>query len=215
MRLFNAIRVFIAMMWPTSLLAAPVIQQSFDSVPGIAWLVVSLLSTLGGATCAHRKQVRKYTNEPYINHCLEVAGLVCDLGGTHSPDMVKAAWLHDTIEDTDVTADEIYEVFGRNVWRLVLGLTDSAPLSLGNRAKRKAYERDRLAAESSDVQTIKCCDLISNTRSIVQYDPEFAKVYLVEKRNLLEVMTRASGAARSHAFDVLKQAEEALKIGGR
>lgn len=167
------------------------------------------------ATCAHRKQVRKYTNEPYINHCLEVAGLVCDLGGTHSPDMVKAAWLHDTIEDTDVTADEIYEVFGRNVWRLVLGLTDSAPLSLGNRAKRKAYERDRLAAESSDVQTIKCCDLISNTRSIVQYDPEFAKVYLVEKRNLLEVMTRASGAARSHAFDVLKQAEEALKIGGR
>lgn len=167
------------------------------------------------ATCAHRKQVRKYTNEPYINHCLEVAGLVCDLGGTHSPDMVKAAWLHDTIEDTDVTADEIYEVFGRNVWRLVLGLTDSAPLSLGNRAKRKAYERDRLAAESSDVQTIKCCDLISNTRSIVQHDPEFAKVYLVEKRNLLEVMTRASGAARSYAFDVLKQAEEALKIGGR
>lgn len=50
MRLFHAIRIFIAMMWPTSLLAAPVIQQSFDSVPGIAWLVVSLLSTLGGVT---------------------------------------------------------------------------------------------------------------------------------------------------------------------
>ena len=167
----------------------------------------------GFAACAHRNQVRKYTGEPYINHCLEVAGLVCDLGGAYSPDMVKAAWLHDTIEDTDVTADEIYELFGRNVWRLVVGLTDSAPLSLGNRAQRKAYERDRLAAESSDVQTIKCCDLISNTRSIVKHDPEFAKVYLVEKRNLLEVMTRASGVARSHAFDVLKQAEEALNIG--
>lgn len=50
MRLFNAIKVFVAMMWPTSLLAAPVIQQSFDSVPGVAWFVVSLLSTLGGVT---------------------------------------------------------------------------------------------------------------------------------------------------------------------
>lgn len=50
MRLFQAIRIFIAMMWPTSLFAAPVIQQSFDSVPGIAWLVVSALSTLGGVT---------------------------------------------------------------------------------------------------------------------------------------------------------------------
>lgn len=50
MRLFAAIRIFLVCMWPTSLLAAPVIQQSFESVPGIAWLVVSALSTLGGVT---------------------------------------------------------------------------------------------------------------------------------------------------------------------
>lgn len=164
----------------------------------------------GFATCAHRNQLRKYTNEPYFNHCLDVAGLLVDLVSPVPPDMVKAAFLHDTLEDTSVVSDEIFELFGRNVWRLVLGLTDSAPLSLGNRAKRKAYERDRLAAESADVQTIKCCDLISNTRSIVQHDPDFAKVYLKEKRELLEAMTKANSAARARAFDVLVKAEEYL-----
>lgn len=50
MKLFNLIRAFVICMWPASLFAAPAIQQSFESVPGIAWLVASGLSTLGGVT---------------------------------------------------------------------------------------------------------------------------------------------------------------------
>lgn len=58
-------------------------------------------------------------------------------------------------------------------------------------ATRKRLSRERLAAAPGWVQTIKCADLISNTSSIVQYDPAFAKVYLEEKRLLLEVMGKA------------------------
>lgn len=50
MSIFNFIRAFVLCMWPASLFAAPAIQQSFESVPGIAWLVASGLSTLGGVT---------------------------------------------------------------------------------------------------------------------------------------------------------------------
>lgn len=61
----------------------------------------------------------------------------------------------------------------------------------GNRETRKNLSRERLAKAPGWVQTIKCADLISNTGSIVQFDPAFAKTYLKEKQLLLEVMTKA------------------------
>lgn len=65
MRLFNAIRTLLLFMWPASLLAAPALQQSFDSVPGIAWLVASALSTLGGVTALmYRLQMQLEQPDP-------------------------------------------------------------------------------------------------------------------------------------------------------
>jgi hypothetical protein len=61
----------------------------------------------------------------------------------------------------------------------------------GNRAERKVREKDRLAKISADAQTIKVADLIDNTKSIVERDPGFAKVYLKEKAAVLAVMTKA------------------------
>ena len=61
----------------------------------------------------------------------------------------------------------------------------------GNRATRKRLSRERLGSAPGWVQTIKCADLISNTASIVQFDPPFARVYLEEKHLLLKVMTQA------------------------
>lgn len=164
----------------------------------------------GFAACAHRTQVRKYTGEPYIVHCAEVASLLRLHVDHVSLHMLQAAWLHDTVEDTDVTAEQIYDVFGRNVWRMVLGLTDAAPPSLGNRTTRKAFERDRLASESAEVQTIKCCDLISNTKTIAVNDPKFAKVYLREKREILDVMGKSQETVRRIAYGILRDAEEYL-----
>ena len=58
----------------------------------------------------HKRQRRKYTGEPYINHCLEVVALVACV--TSDKSMISAAFLHDTVEDCGVTFKEIQELFG-------------------------------------------------------------------------------------------------------
>jgi len=134
----------------------------------------------------HRKQVRKYTGEPYFRHCEEVAWLVAYHCG--DDDMIRAAYLHDTVEDTDATIEQIKELFGDKVAGYVADLTDVSTLADGNRAARKAIDREHTWKASSKAQFIKLADLISNTRSIRKYDKNFAVIYLAEKRLLLDGM---------------------------
>ena len=164
-----------------------------------------MLSTVLGAVefamLAHGEQRRKYTNEPYILHCLEVARMVELHGGTEA--MVIAAILHDVAEDTPVKIVEIGARFGYDVAVLVEELTDVSRPEDGNRAERKAADCRHTAQASADAQTIKAADLVSNSRSIVENAPAFARVYLVEKENLLKVMTKASPSLLQLAWDVL------------
>lgn len=141
------------------------------------------------ATAAHAAvdQKRKYTGEPYIVHPAEVVSIVKTV--PHSSEMLAAAWLHDVVEDTNVTIQDIDREFDREVALLVMWLTDS-PHSVGNRDLRKQLDTSRLADAPADAQTIKLADIISNTSSIVLHDPNFAKVYLKEKAALLEVLTK-------------------------
>jgi len=143
------------------------------------------------ATAAHAAvaQLRKYTNEPYIVHPAEVVAILKTV--PHTEAMIAAAWMHDVVEDTGVSIELVRAEFGSEVSDLVGWLTDVSRPEQGNRATRKAIDRAHTAAAPSEAQTIKLCDLISNTRSIVEHDPEFARVYLAEKRLLLEVMTKA------------------------
>ena len=131
-------------------------------------------------------QRRKYTNEPYINHPAAVAKLVRSV--PHTEAMLCAAWLHDVVEDTHCTIDEIERVFGFEVAAMVEMLTDVSKPSDGNRAVRKAIDREHTAKASPQAKTIKLADLIDNTRSIVERDQNFAKVYLAEKALLLDVL---------------------------
>lgn len=140
------------------------------------------------ANTAHHGQQRKYTREPYIVHPLEVMEIVQTV--TDNEVMLAAALLHDVVEDTAFTLEEIYTEFGKEVADLVNELTDKSQLEDGNRALRKAIDRDSLANASAAAQTIKLADLISNTKSITEHDPKFAKVYLAEKRLLLKVLTK-------------------------
>lgn len=143
-------------------------------------------------------QLRKYTNEPYIVHPFEVASIVATVPGA-TEEMIAAAWLHDVVEDTGVTLDQIHLVFGADVAKLVFWLTDASKPEDGNRAARKAIDRAHIAAAPAEAQTVKLADLISNTKSIMAHDPEFAKVYLEEKRLLLEVMTKGHPALMAEA----------------
>jgi len=153
------------------------------------------------ATAAHAAvgQTRKYTGEPYIVHPMEVASIVEQAGGTET--MIAAALLHDVLEDTAVTFDLLVDQFGNEVADLVLWLTDVSRPEDGNRSTRKALDRQHSAAAPAAAQTVKVADLISNTRSIVAHDPRFSKVYLEEKRLLLDMLTKAD----PHLLAVAKQ----------
>jgi (p)ppGpp synthase/HD superfamily hydrolase len=143
-------------------------------------------------------QRRKYTNEPYIVHPAEVAKIVAGVPGS-TPDMVAAAWLHDVVEDTGCTFNDIHMGFGIDIATLVQWLTDVSKPEDGPRWYRKKMDREHTAAAPAEAQTIKLADLISNTKSIMAHDPKFAKVYLEEKRLLLDVMTRGDAGLMAEA----------------
>lgn len=142
------------------------------------------------ATRAHEGQVRKYTGAPYIEHPIHVASIVAFV--PHTLAMLAAALLHDVLEDTKVTEADLRAEFGNKITRIVVGLTNISRPEDGNRAVRKTLDLLHLKAQDADVQTIKIADLISNTESIVKHDPEFAEVYLREKRELLDVLTKGN-----------------------
>lgn len=141
------------------------------------------------ATAAHAAvgQKRKYTGEDYIVHPKEVAEIVAGVPGA-TDTMVAAAYLHDVVEDTSVTLETIKIEFGEEVATLVEWLTDVSKPEDGNRAARRAIDRAHTAGAPPEAQTIKLADLLSNCSSIKMYDPEFAKVYLDEKRQLMQVL---------------------------
>lgn len=156
-------------------------------------------------------QKRKYTGEPYWVHTHEVADLVSKLDKA-TPEMIAAAHLHDTVEDTHVTLDLITEAFGDTVSELVYWLTDVSKPTDGNRATRKAIDRAHTANAPREAQMIKVCDLMSNTRSIVAHDPDFAKVYIKEKIALLEAMTKIDPDLKSMAMKVIEESKNDLSI---
>jgi (p)ppGpp synthase/HD superfamily hydrolase len=141
------------------------------------------------ATAAHGAidQRRKYTGEPYIVHPVAVAELVRSV--PHTSEMVAAAYLHDVVEDTPVTIEEIRAAFGPEVGELVDWLTDVSLPSDGNRRVRKELDRRHLAKAPPAAKTIKLADLIDNTLTIREHDPSFWQVYRREKLALLEVLT--------------------------
>jgi len=145
------------------------------------------------ARLKHANQKRKYTSEPYFNHCEEVANILQALSSDGSEckgneELIAAAYLHDTLEDTDTTYEELVENFGSIVAKFVLEVTDVSKPSDGNREARKKLDRLHIAKSSRGGMNIKLADLISNSRSIVQHDKNFAKVYLEEKKELLDVL---------------------------
>lgn len=146
-------------------------------------------------------QVRKYTGEPYINHPAAVVELV--RGVIHDETMLAAAWLHDVVEDTPCTMLEIHNEFGLQVAALVEQLTDVSKPSDGNREKRKTMDRLHTSDASPKAKTIKLADLIDNSRSILERDPEFAKVYIHEKQLLLEVLTDGDPGLFTMAADIV------------
>lgn len=150
-------------------------------------------------------QKRKYTGHPYISHPRQVAYLVKIVGG--SDEMIAAAYLHDVLEDVaphypDQFGEEVIEKqFGLEVLDLVKWLTHLP--TIGNREERKKADREYIAQAPPGAKTIKLADLIDNSLTITEYDPNFAKVYLKEKRLLLDVLVEGDGTLWQMAHRIL------------
>lgn len=154
---------------------------------------------------AHHKhsevnQKRKYSGKPYIVHPYAVAELVRSI--PHTSAMLSAAWLHDTLEDTKTTQADIANLFGEPIPKYVKMLTNVSKPEDGNRKVRKEKDRQHLQKAAPKAKTVKLADLIHNSKSIIQEDPGFARVYLREMRTLLEVLKEGDQTLWKRAYEI-------------
>jgi (p)ppGpp synthase/HD superfamily hydrolase len=128
-----------------------------------------IMSAARFAAEKHAQQKRKGENgEPYFNHLLEVADLVAASSPHLDVELVMAAFLHDTVEDTGVTLQEVEQRFGKDVADLVAEVTDDKSLP---KETRKQLQVEHTPEKSSRAQTLKLADKISNLRAIISSPP--------------------------------------------
>jgi len=138
-----------------------------DSIP--AEPVRRILSAAMFAAAKHAPQKRKgAAAEPYVNHLIEVAQLIAGSSQHLDTNLVMAGLLHDTIEDTSTTAEELEQVFGSDIAALVVEVTDDKSLP---KDVRKALQVENAPHKSIRAQVIKLADKISNLRSLLASPP--------------------------------------------
>jgi len=155
------------------------------------------------ATRAHGEigQKRKYSGEPYIVHPAAVAAKVT--GVSDDERLIAAAWLHDTVEDTPATLEDIRREFGDDVHDLVENLTDVSTPKDGNRRFRKEMDREHSAKGSPGAKTVKLADLIHNAESILVSGDGFAYVFIPEMKRLLAVLKEGNEALHLEATEIV------------
>ncbi|HEX4606426.1 MAG TPA: HD domain-containing protein [Candidatus Angelobacter sp.] len=131
--------------------------------------VQRILAAARFAAEKHAQQKRKGANgEPYFNHLLEVAALIASSSAELDVELVMAGFLHDTVEDTGVTAGELEARFGPDVAALVSEVTDDKSLP---KETRKRLQVEDAHKKSARAQTLKLADKISNLRSVLASPP--------------------------------------------
>lgn len=142
----------------------------------VSWLNVfmkndlpKLLQAISFAAKKHSLQKRKGADEqPYVNHVLEVANLLANIGKIEDYDVLIAAVLHDTVEDTETSAAEITKLFGSTVSGYVAEVTDDKSLP---KAERKQLQIEHSPHLSNGAKYIKLGDKISNIRDVTENPP--------------------------------------------
>lgn len=128
-----------------------------------------VLKALAFAAHKHRDQRRKDNNaSPYINHPIALATVLCNEGGITDVNVLCAALLHDTIEDTETTPAELTKLFGKTISDLVMEVTDDKSLP---KAERKRLQIEHAANASYEAKLVKLADKISNLRDIANCPP--------------------------------------------
>lgn len=175
--------------------------------------VNTLLAAAIFAAEKHQGQVRKDQREsPYITHPLLVAQILWEIGGIRETAILTTAILHDTIEDTPTSPDELESRFGAVVLRIVLEVTDDKSLPKIERKRRQVLHAPEL---SQPARLVKLGDKLANCTDILKSPPRGWD--LERRRNYIQwaadVVSRIRGvnAPLEKAFDVvLREAEAQL-----
>jgi guanosine-3',5'-bis(diphosphate) 3'-pyrophosphohydrolase len=153
-----------------------------------------LLRALAFAAHKHRDQRRKDAEaSPYINHPIALAEVLTAEGGVTDIEVLAAALLHDTIEDTATTPQELREQFGERIAGMVEEVTDDKTLE---KPERKRLQIEHAAGLSDGAKLVKLADKICNLRDVAERPP--AKWDLARRREYFEwakrVIDRLRGA---------------------
>lgn len=132
-------------------------------------MMKQLITALAFAADKHKNQRRKDADaSPYINHPIALANLLLNEAGVEDQRVLIAAVLHDTIEDTDTTEQELVRQFGKDVADIVLEVTDDKTLP---KVERKRLQIEHAAHISRRAKLVKLADKICNLRDIAASPP--------------------------------------------
>jgi guanosine-3',5'-bis(diphosphate) 3'-pyrophosphohydrolase len=163
-----------------------------------------LFRALAFAAHKHRDQRRKDAEaSPYINHPIALAEVLAGEGGVTDVEVLAAALLHDTIEDTDTTAEELEAQFGPRITAMVVEVTDDESLP---KAEKKRLQIERAPGLSSGAKLVKLADKICNLRDVADRPP--AKWELQRRQEYFEWAKRVIDGLRG-AHPVLEAAFDA------
>lgn len=161
------------------------------------------MAALQFAAEKHRDQRRKDIYAlPYINHPIALATVLCNEADITDPEVIAASLLHDTIEDTDTTAEELERLFGKKISEVVLEVSDDKRLK---KSERKRLQIDRAAFLSYEAKLVKLADKICNLRDMdacppANWDLERRREYFDWAKAVIDRM-RETHSALEKIFD--------------
>ena len=162
-----------------------------------------LLKALAFAAHKHRDQRRKDADaSPYINHPIALADVLVNEGGVSDVEVVCAALLHDTVEDTATTPQELVDAFGPRIARIVAEVTDDQRLP---KAERKRLQIEHAPHISREAKLVKLADKLCNLRDVAERPPagwslERRQEYFDWARRVIDGL-RGTHARLEAAFD--------------
>ena len=131
--------------------------------------LILILDAASFAAEKHRRQRRKDAEaSPYINHPLALADILAREGGVEDAKVIAAALLHDTVEDTETTIEELEARFGKRVASMVAEVTDDKSLL---KDERKRLQIVKAASKSTGAKLVKLADKIANLRDLISAPP--------------------------------------------
>ncbi|MBA4188325.1 MAG: hypothetical protein C0467_09995 [Planctomycetaceae bacterium] len=162
------------------------------------------------ASRAHKNQIRKDNQTPYVSHVFRVCLVVRHIFGFDDPRMLAAAMLHDTIEDTPTDFDDILEHFGPDVARWVAALTKD--MRLENDIREAEYAKG-LAAADWQVKVLKLADVYDNAGDCRSFPPSGRRKTLTKSRFYLDAVRAGIPAEAQHVVKLLEARLAELESG--